>query len=192
MHTTTELARQVMFLGPTAERVNHAALYERVMRRIYRYFCRLLESSEDAADCLQRTILLLEESLRSGKYDPDRSFNTWLWLKARTVFAQWCRAHEREPNRAEGFPELGTTDPDLKNADRRHDADKLLRLVAARLGPEAFETFTLYYESGLSLVDVAELIGCTRKTVRRRIDASHQAIERFLASDGAAPLSEDE
>ncbi|MGE0709740.1 MAG: RNA polymerase sigma factor [Planctomycetota bacterium] len=178
MHTTTHLAARAMEGGLPAARVAHAALFERICARIQRYFLRMLRDPDAAADCLQRTLVLLEQSLRSGAYEPDRSFNTWMWLKARTVFAQHCRERERRPDPLEHEPPA-PGDP-ARGVEERLDADTVLAEVRRRLGEEAYEAFVLYYEGGLTQAEVAAALERDRKTVRQRIQEAHTLIDSLL------------
>ena len=84
MHTTTQLAGSVIADGTLQARLEHAALFTRIMDRIYRYFRRMLRDGHEAEECAQRTLLLLAESLQTRSHDPERSFNTWMWLT--TIF----------------------------------------------------------------------------------------------------------
>lgn len=178
VHTTTQLAGAAMEAGSPAARVAHAALFERVVERIHRYFKRL--AGQDADDCLQKTLLLLEESLRSRVYDPQRSFNAWMWLKAHTVWAQLCRERERRPTPAP-LPEVASAreDPALTR-ERQLDAATVLAAIEARLGPETHEAFVLYYEGGLTQAEVSETLGRDRKTIRKRIEEAHALIDELL------------
>ncbi len=189
MHTTTHLAAEVMRSGTADARVAHSALFERVLGRIHRYFHKMVWDRNEAEECVQRTLLLIEESLAGRKYDPDRSFNTWLWLKARTVYAQWCRDRSKaarplgdadEALPAEGAGDDGTSPVHEEATDRRLDAETVLREVEKQLGEETYEAFVLYYEGGLKMSEVAEAIGRDRKTVRKRIDAAHELIDKLL------------
>jgi len=181
VHTTTELAGEAMDSGAPASRVAHAALFQRILRRIYAYFRRMTRDEHEADDCLQQTLLLLQESLTRKTYDPDRSFNTWMWLKARTVWAQWCRKRERRP---QALPEA-VSDPrdDVAAATRRSDAAVILEQVRERLGDEAYEAFVLYYEGGLTQAEVAATLERDRKTVRDRIRSVHALIDELLGKE---------
>jgi RNA polymerase sigma factor (sigma-70 family) len=185
VHTTTQLAAAAMRDGTPAARVAHAALFERVVERIHRYFRRLVGG--DADDCVQRTLLLLEESLRSKAYDADRSFNTWMWLKAHTVYAQWCRDRGRAPKalpEVDGQPQtIDDQDPALAR-ERELDAATVLEAIRTRLGDETHEAFVLYYEGGLTQAEVAATLGRDRKTVAKRLAEAHALIDRML---GQAP-----
>jgi len=180
MHTTTQLAGEAMREGVPAARVAHAALFERIVERVHRYFRRMIRDKDAADDCLQKTLTLLEDSLARGTYEPDRSFNTWMWLKARTVFAQHCRAEERRPA---ALPEGGlpSEQPDAAQAvEERLDAALVLEQVRERLGEETYEAFVLYYEGGLTQQEVADALERSRKTIRKKIAEAHDLIDSLL------------
>ena len=184
MHTTTQLAGSVIADGTLQARLEHAALFTRIMDRIYRYFRRMLRDGHEAEECAQRTLLLLAESLQARSYDPERSFNTWMWLKARTVYAQWCRDREkrRSVERLSEQAEKAVPAPsDRIEPGEREDAARLLERLAAELGEETLEVFVLYYEGGLSQEEVAQALERDRKTVRKRIAEAHAFLERHLS-----------
>ena len=192
MHTTTDLARSVIVEGSVEARAEHAALFERIVARIHRYFCRLTPTVSDADDCLQRALLLLEESLCAGKFDPGRSFNAWMWLKARTVFAQWVRERQRQEHLREAGGAVVEARPEDPDPEQGTHTQALLRAVQARLGSETYETFLLYYEGGLTQAEVGEVVGRDRKTVRQRVRAAQDLLRALMvepAPDNDAPLS---
>ncbi|MFC1707830.1 RNA polymerase sigma factor [Planctomycetota bacterium] len=177
-HTTTRMAGEALRETP-GESLHHARLFERVMGRIYRYFRKLVHDQAEAEDLAQQTLLELERSLREQRYDPDRSFNTWMWLKAHTAYAQWCRRLGRrmEPLPADAGPELPDTS---RAAGEALDAETVLTEVERQLGSETYECFVLYYQGGLTLTEVGEVIGRNRKTVADRIASAHRLIDRLL------------
>lgn len=170
--------------GAAAAKVAHAALFERILERIHRYFRRMLKDQDAAADCLQKTMTLLEESLSRGTYQPDRSFNTWMWLKARTVFAQYCRAYERKPDQLPERPQVDRDQQDPSEAAaERMDAEAVLARVRSDLGDETYEMFVLYYESGLTQAEISDALERDRKTIRKRIREAHALIDRLLGKE---------
>lgn len=191
MHTTTQLAADAMQSGSPAARVAHALLFERVLERVHRYFRRMIRDPNEAEECLSRTVMLLEESLRSQKYDPDRSFNAWMWLKAHTVYAQWCREREKKPAALEhevAGPQVATRrrssdDDGVVARERELDAAYVLEQVRTRLGPEVYECFVLYYEGGLTQEEVSQAVERDRKTVRKRIAEAHGLIDELLGEE---------
>jgi RNA polymerase sigma factor (sigma-70 family) len=198
-HTTTDLAASARRSSGDEARAMRAALYERVLGRIHAYFRKVVFDAGQAEECLSRTLLELERSLDAapearGGYDPARSFNAWMWLKAHTVFAQWCRERERE-GRAEPGPgarvrprlePLGDRDPAAPptDVDRRLDAEAVLREVERRLGRETHEAFVLYYAGDLTQQEIAEMLGRDRGTVARRIAEAHALNDVLLGKNG--------
>jgi RNA polymerase sigma factor (sigma-70 family) len=175
---TTQLAGDAL-REPAGANARHAVLFERVAARIYRYFKKQVWDAGEAEELAQRTLVVLEESLRERSYDPARSFNAWMWLKAHTVFAQWCR--DRATKGTEGLAEVSVPSRHEDPVDARMDAAATLREIQRRLGPEAYEIFVLYYVSGLTQSEVAESTGRDRKTVAARLREAHAVAERFLS-----------
>ncbi|MFC1705972.1 RNA polymerase sigma factor [Planctomycetota bacterium] len=180
MRTTTGLAGEVVRRGTPEARQEHAALFGRIVARIHGFFRKSVWDPDEVEDCVQRTLLLIEESLVARTYDPALSFNTWMWLKAHTVFAQWCRERKRRPVRLpHGQSEPSVADPATRT-DERLDAETVLRTIQERLGDESYEVFCLYYEAGLSQEEIACAVSRDRKTVRKRLRAAHALIDRLL------------
>lgn len=182
---TTRLAGDAL-AERTGESARHQILFERVASRIYRYFQKMVRNPEDAEECAQETLLLLERSLRDRRYDAERSFNTWMWIKAHTVWAQWCRRREKRaaevalaPEHVEGAFDSGQGPAE---AEERLDKAVVLEQVRAELGEEAFEAFVLYYQGGLNHAEVGELLGRHRTTIAERIAAAHRVIDRLLGA----------
>lgn len=174
---TTELAAQA--LDP-ARRDSRGALFERVLGRIHRYFFRLTGDAIEAEDLAQTTLLLLQRSLVEARYQAGRSFNTWTFLKAHSVFVDWCRARDRAQRDLRPRAAAPAEDPAEATA-RRLDAAALLEQLAERLGPETYECFVLRYEAGLSLDEVADATDCTRRTVSRRLARAHDLLDTLQA-----------
>jgi RNA polymerase sigma factor (sigma-70 family) len=179
MATTTHLAGRALD-GDDARSVR-ALLFVRVMDRIHRYFSRLVFSREGAEDCAQQTLLALERSLQDGTYDPGRSFNRWMWIKAHSVYVDHCRAHARHPVEPLQPEAVATTAPEVSaHVDARLDSVTLLDTLRARLEPEDLEMFTLFYGEELTVSDIAALVGRDRKTVRKRLDEAKRLALRTL------------
>ena len=168
MATTTYLAGEA--LGRPEERNLRAALFERVLERITRYFKRTIWDSTAVDDCVQQTLLSLERSLQEGTYDPRRSFNRWMWLKAHTVYVEHCRAHAKAPA---ALPEDAPLTADAPNpgasVEAKHDAEVLLNHLRGTLDTETFGMFVLFFGEGHNVSEVAAITGRDRKTVRKRI-----------------------
>jgi RNA polymerase sigma-70 factor, ECF subfamily len=178
MAATTELAKAANEDGPTGAEVR-AELFERILGRVHRYFGRAVADPHQAEECAQETLLALERSLREGRYDAGRSFNTWIFMKAHQTFVDWCRRREREARPLDALAR-GPSDDPRPAVERRLDGRALLAAVEAELGAETLETFVLRYEAGLTLDEVAEATGCERRTVSRRLARAHELIDGLL------------
>jgi RNA polymerase sigma-70 factor (ECF subfamily) len=190
---TTELAGEA-YRESLDSSARHALLFERIAERIYGYFGKQVWDREQAEELAQRALVELERSLRERSYDPARSFNAWMWLKAHTVFAQWCRERGQRPAALAAEPAVGSHTGEI---DARLDAEKVLREVQRRLGDETYEILVLVYEGGLTQTEVAEAVGRDRKTVATRLrearalaaellDPPTPALPRF-AGEGVEP-----
>ncbi len=179
---TTELAAAALGEHAGAAR---AALFERVLGRVHRYFFRVIGDPDQAEECAQETLLLLERSLHEARYEAGRSFNTWIFLKAHQVYVAWCRRRERDARPLPPHLERGPADGARDDVERRLDARALLEAVGRELGQETLETFVLRYEGGLTLDQVAEATGCERRTVSRRLARTHELIQARLGAGGA-------
>ncbi len=176
---TTELAGDALNETRSSNE-RHAALFERIASRIYRYFVKTVWDRNEAEELAQRTLLELERSLREKSYDPARSFNAWLWLKAHGVFQQWCR--ERATKKTVTLEDVAGPASD---AGKTLDAETVLAELQRRLGDECYEIFVLYYEGGLTQAEVAEAVSRDRKTVGARLRQAHALIEELL--EGVKP-----
>ncbi len=175
---TTELAGEALKEARDRNE-RHAALFERVVSRIYRYFARTVWDPNEAEELAQRTLADLETSLREKTYDPARSFNAWLWLKAHTTFAHWCRERETRGTRTEALGERQAPAPGREEGDAM-DAAHVLREIQRRLGDEVYETYVLRHEGGLTLAEIAEAICRDRKTVASRLALADGLVEELL------------
>ncbi len=173
---TTELAGDAL-RETRSSNERHAALFERIASRIYRYFVKTVWDRNEAEELAQRTLVELERSLREKSYDPARSFNAWMWLKAHGVFQTWCRERAtRKTAPLDSDPII----PVPAHRDEKLDAEHILRELQRRLGDETYEVFVLYYEGGLSQTEVAEAVGRDRKTVASRLRQAHALIEELI------------
>lgn len=175
---TTELAG--VALEERGAGQGSAALFERILGRVHRYFFRLTRDRDRAEEHTQETLLALERSLNEGKYDATRSFNTWTFLKAHQVWVGSCRRRELEARPLPDHLVRGPTDDARGAVERKLDAARLLEQLEARLGADTLECFLLRYEGGLTLDEVATASECERRTVSRRLERAHALIDELL------------
>ncbi len=181
MAETTYLAGQA--LGGAEQRSLRAALFERILDRIHRYFARLVFDPHGVEDCLQQTLLALERSLQEGSYDPQQSFNRWMWIKAHSVYVDYCRARARAPGTLPSDDDGVAVRPDgAAGVEAKLDAHALMSVLRKKLAPEDLECFTLFFGEDQTVTDIAALVRMDRKTVRKRIDAARRVALDLLES----------
>lgn len=178
MAITTYMAGEA--LGSPEGRGLRAALFERILTRIHRYFARVVWDREAVDDCVQQTLLALERSLQEGTYDPGRSFNRWMWLKAHTVFVEYCRSKAKQPGSLGSEANVASGPGEEGAVEAKLDADTVLTRLRGELEDEAFEMFVLFYGEGHTVTEVATITGRDRKTVRKRLNVAKRAAVKLL------------
>ena len=180
---TTELAGEAQAHGRGGGRALRAQLFERIMERIHRYFVNLVWDAESVDDCLQQTLLRLEQSLQSGSYDPQRSFNRWMWIKAHSVYVDYCRKHKHMAGLPGDGAQLvagGRGANPAEVAASSLDAQAVLAALRGSLDAESFEMFVLHFGEQASVSEVAAVTGRDRKTVRKRLASARAAALAML------------
>ncbi len=175
---TTHLAREALE-EPRDQNRCHGRLFTRVLDRISRYFFKQVWNRSDVDDLVGQTLLLLQTSLREGSYDPSRSFNAWMWLKAHTVYLRYLQRRQKRPAKLPHAVADRHPDP-CAQVDARHDAGVLLGKLQQRLGAEDYEIFLLAYDERLSQVEIAEILDRDRKTIRARLRKASAVARELL------------
>ena len=122
-----------------------------------------------------------ERSLQEGSYDPARSFNRWMWLKAHTVFVEYCRTKAKQPGALPEDADVASGSGGGQEAvEAKLDAGTVLTRLRAELEDEPFEMFVLFYGEGHSVTEVATITGRDRKTVRKRLQTAKRAAVKLL------------
>jgi RNA polymerase sigma-70 factor (ECF subfamily) len=146
-------------------------LYERYSKRmLYFFYQRLYQDEQRAQDFLQDLFLKVLE--KSGSFDPNKKFKTWIY----TLAANMCKnEYRRDAVRGlkvndfafDDIQELssviftGKFDADLFIANLKTELDKL--------DDSQRITFLLRYQEELSVNEISEILGCAEGTVKSRL-----------------------
>ena len=150
---------------------------------------------EDAADCLQETMLKAWRGISS--YRGECAFTSWLYRIAATVCLDFLRRQKRLPPTEsadelaeEGFtPVDGSPTPD--EAILRAEYTEDIRAAIDALPGDMRTVLILYALQGQPYEAIAEAMQTSIGTVKSRLSRARQKIAKFL-SDGnksAAPAS---
>ena len=160
-----------------------AALMERYQHRLYRYLLRLVRQPATAEDLFQQTWLRVMERIRN--YDPNRSFEGWLFALAHNLAIDLLRRSRLE-SLDEPLPS-GDTRAELLEGRGPGALEQLLS--QERFGwladsitelPVVFrEVLTLRFEEEMRLEEIAAVLALPLGTVKTRL---HRALKHLRQS----------
>ncbi len=157
-----------------------AALVARHGPMVHRVCRRLLADPHDADDAFQATFLVLARKAR-GIARPERLAN-WLYGTALRA-SRSLRADLARRRRHEAALPRPTSDVD---PDRSEEAEIVLEEVA-RL-PQVYRVAVVLCDlEGLTQEEAARRLGCSDRTLRRRLALAHEQLRDRLARRGLAP-----
>ena len=140
---------------------------------------------EDAADCLQETMLKAWKAIRT--YRCDCSISTWLYRIASTVCLDFLRKQKRLPPTEsademaadEGFTPVDDS-PTPDEAVLRAESTDNIRTAIDALPAEMRTVIILYALQGLGYEEIAAAMDTSVGTVKSRINRARQKIAKFL------------
>lgn len=152
-------------------RDGHAASFEALYGRhrgpLYRYFARQVSRS-NVDDLFQETWMRVIRA--KSDYRHEASFRAYLYRIAHNVLVDHYR-RERHPARPEADDTLDPADP-AAGPDAEYDRAAIRGAFLAALEslpPEQREAFLLHEEAGLTLEQIAAVVGTGRETIKSRL-----------------------
>ncbi|MHA6287159.1 RNA polymerase sigma factor [Maricaulis sp. CAU 1757] len=161
-----------------------AALVDRHGARLTRYLQGAAGSRSVADDVAQDTLVAVYRNLH--RFDPARSFETWLFAIARNKLRDHFRrlAVRRWLGGGEAMDEVADPAPvpDIIAADR--EALQQVQAFVAEL-PEGLSTpLLLSAVEGLSLPDIGKVLGLSTKAVELRIYRARRRLKHYMGREG--------
>lgn len=166
------------------------ALLERYQNRLYRYLLRMVREPATAEDLFQQTWLRVVEKIRS--YNPQRSFEAWLFSVARNLAIDYLRRYKPESldeptatgeTRVERISAGGPTA--LETVLARERSSRLVE-VLGELPAMYREVLSLRFEEEMKLEEIAEVQGMPLSTVKTRLRRSLAQLRQRLQACGGA------
>jgi RNA polymerase sigma-70 factor, ECF subfamily len=174
-----------------AQKGNREAFEElvyRYEREMYGYLRRYLRSAELAEDVFQTTFLQVH--LRSGDFDPHRTFRPWLYRIATTRAIDLLRQNRRHKaaslnaeaadcDRCTGLQGQNLLDSHNPSPDQRLEAaetDRELRSAVDEFPARLKEVLMLVMFQGLKYQEAADTLGIPLGSVKSRL---HEAVLRL-------------
>ncbi len=162
-----------------------SALVDAYGPRLLRYLSRWAGNDHDAEDLTQETFLKAYRNLNQCAHA--RAVGGWLFTIARRTAMNFHRARRSRPSHCvELHPEMA--EPARPNLGA--DADDRIWELARGLAPEHHEVLWLSYAEGLSVAEVARVMGCSAINVRVRLHRARRQLRRRLELDRGGSGSE--
>jgi len=157
------------------------SLYNKHKGSVYRYLKRQCGNEATAEELFQDVWINIIKARQ--RYKASAKFTTWLYHIAHNRLIDHYRKNSRLPDSydEELADELEDDDQiDLvSEINRSRQAEKLLNCISQL--PEAQrESFLLKEESGLSLIDIADVAGTSRETIKSRLRYALKALRHCL------------
>jgi RNA polymerase sigma-70 factor, ECF subfamily len=172
----SEISDEDLIRRAVLDRSAFGDLYKRHVEKVYRYFIFKVGNSQDAQELTSQTFLAALESL--PKYRGTGSFTAWLFGIARHKSSLFFHNNKSYPS------ELAedVADPDPLLEDAIEHALEVSRVSAAlnMLKTEKAEAIRLYFISGLSAAEAAEVLGKSEPAVRMLLHRGIQELKQRL------------
>lgn len=164
---------KLMQLTASGNQQAFTELYRRYQQRLYYYFFRMLDNSDELAnDFLQEVFLKIIE--KPERFNPDYSFKTWIFSVAYNLCKNEYRRREIRKNGPTPDLELAPVLPESISRD-----ELIARLFDSlnELSAEHRSVFLMHYREGFAVKEIAEMLDIAPGTVKSRLFNTR----RFLA-----------
>ena len=159
-----------------------ASLYEEYFDRIYRYLYLRLENQSDAEDLAQEVFVKALEAIRGYRWR-GLPFASWLFRIAHNLMIDLVRKQGKVTEEAdEDLPAGGEADP-AAIAERNIEVSRLMDNME-KLSPAQKEVLSLRFGAGLSIAEVARLLGKSPGTVKALQYNGIVALRKRLTGEG--------
>lgn len=179
----TQIDHTIITRFQAGDRDAFRLVVERCQAMVFSIALKMLADEDEAKDIVQETFLRVWQHI--GKYDPRRSFTTWLYA----IASRLCLDHLRSSTRIVALPEdeavmqrFASADGQLELENREWAA--IVRLLAEGLSPKQHLVFTLCQLEGLSSQEAEEATGLTAKQIKSNLFAARQTIRERLRHMG--------
>ena len=152
------------------------AQHEKIVFKVAAMYCR---NAEDRRDIAQEICVQAWRSF--GKYDPARSFSTWMYRIALNVAISFARSAGHRERHAISLDEEAFAVAD--NSTALHEPDERVRALHAFIGQlDALNrALMLLYLEDRSYREIAEVLGITETNVATKINRLKQRIRSGIS-----------
>jgi RNA polymerase sigma-70 factor (ECF subfamily) len=159
-------------------------LYGRHKGPLYRYLLRQCGDPDAADDLFQEAWTRVIRGRE--KYRPMGKFGAWLFRVARNCWIDRLRRGDRGPALADPGLAEKASNPDQRTPEQDTGAAQesaRLRVALDALSSEQREAFLLHQESGLTLAEIAKVVGVGHETIKSRLRYAVAHLRKRLESE---------
>lgn len=135
---------------------------------LYKVAAAILKNDDDTADAISETILICWEKL--DELRQEQYFKTWLIR----ILINQCNAIYRQHKQVEPFEIV----PDEAVDDPAYERVEWLDLLA-KLNKPHREAVILYYAEGFKVREIADILGVSESTVKKRLVNARQQVRGY-------------
>lgn len=153
--------------------------------RLFTFLLRMVRHREEAEDVAQETFVRAWRHLAS--YDERWTFRTWLFSIARNLALNALRRPRAtilsiEGAEEDGHPERAVAATTASPADQAITGEQGRRLAHAveTLTARAAMIFTLFYQEGMGIAEIAQTVGMTCGAVRVALHRARETLRQRL------------
>lgn len=153
-------------------------LVERYEAKLLRYAKRFLFGYEDAEDQVQEVFIKAYSNIQS--FDPNRSFNSWIYRIAHNEFINAIKKRGREPLSFFDPDTLFPHPTDPHQADHEVQANELKTMLDSclnQLDPKYREPLVLYYYEEQDYQEIADIMHIPPSTVGVRLRRGKEQLQ---------------
>ena len=151
-------------------------LVETYQRPVYNLCYRMLGNAQDAEDGAQETFLRAYKSMQ--RYDPKRSFSTWLLSIAAHYCIDQIRRRRLQLVSVEDLPtpDLPDPTPGMESKLSRKEEQRRVRAVLNTLDPVDRAAVVMYYWYDFSYKEISQALSLTVSAVKSRLHRARRAM----------------
>ncbi len=149
--------------------------------RLFRFLKQSCRNEADAADLTQESLVAAYVNL--ARYNPERSFATWLFTIARRKLIDHLRV--KRPADEASLPEMVDEEDPSVVLERRDEQQALWQVARSILTPIQFEALWLKYVEEMSVAQIARVLGRMQPHVKVILFRARAALAAELESRSA-------
>lgn len=155
-------------------------LVRRKTSKVYGLCYRLLGNAEDAKDVSQLALVKVWENLE--KYDPQYTFDTWLYRIVTNVAIDFIRSRQSREAAVNSNLRLVKTniEADQPVSLQRKEIEAVFADVSSVLSAKQKTIFIMNQMEDLSSAEISRILGCRESTVRNHLFNARKLMQRQL------------